>query len=257
MRSVLLAIALACLPLPALSQTEPDSGVPVVHYKAVPQWPKQLLGDKKIPAAWNYYQVSSVAVEKNGNILVLHRGANAILEYKPDGDFVGPWGQVKFESGKVAAYDKKFRTPAISGYQAVYGAAGCTNCGAHSLRVDPQGNVWAIDAPAHAVYKMDPSGRVVMTLGTPGKPGMTDKNFYLPTDIGFAPNGDLVVTDGYGNARAVRFTADGRYLGQFGKRGNGPGEFQLPHAVVIDKQGRIYVSDRDNKRVLVFDAQGK
>ena len=73
-----------------------------------------------------------------------------------------------------------------------------------------------------------------MTLGTRGKPGMTDHNFYLPTDIAFAPNGELVVTDGYGNARMVRFSQDGKFLGQFGKRGNGPGQFQLPHNVVID-----------------------
>lgn len=260
MRSALLLVAgLACLPLATHAQPQDadPSGVPVVHYKAVPQWPKLLFGDKKIPAAWNYYQVTSVAVEKNGNVLVLHRGRNAILEYKANGDFIGPWGEAKFESGKVAAYDKKYRTPDISGYQAVYGAAGCTNCGAHMLRVDAQGNVWAVDAPAHAIYKMNPSGKVVMTLGTPGKPGMTQKNFYLPTDIAFAPNGELVVTDGYGNPRVARFTADGRFLGQFGKRGNGPGEFQLPHSVVIDRQGRIYVSDRDNQRVEVFDSSGR
>jgi DNA-binding beta-propeller fold protein YncE len=96
-----------------------------------------------------------------------------------------------------------------------------------------------------------------MTLGTKGKPGMTAHNFYLPTDIAFAPNGELVVSDGYGNARIVRFSADGRLLGEFAHRGNGPGEFQLPHNVVIDGRGRIYVADRDNERVEVFDAAGK
>ena len=75
----------------------------MVHYKAVPQWPKPLLGDKGVPAPWNYWQVSSVAVEKNGNILVLHRGDDPILEYKPDGELIGPWGEVKFGHGKVGA----------------------------------------------------------------------------------------------------------------------------------------------------------
>jgi DNA-binding beta-propeller fold protein YncE len=263
MRSVVfLAAGLACLSVPALSQTAPQtapkSDIPVVHYKAVPDWPKTVMGDKGVPtAAWNYWQVTSVAVEKNGNILVMHRGDDPILEYKPDGSLVGPWGEVKFDHGKVAAVAKKDRDPSKSGYQATYGVGGCSNCGAHEVRVDPQGNVWAVDAPAHIIYKMNPSGHVVMTLGTKGKPGMTAHNFYLPTDIAFAPNGELVVSDGYGNARIMRFSADGKLLGEFGHRGNGPGEFQLPHNVVIDAHGRIYVSDRDNQRVEVFDATGK
>ena len=259
MRSVLLlAASLACLSLPAISQPAPQPDIPVVHYKAVPDWPRTLLGDKGVPTVgWNYWQVSSVAVEKNGNILVLHRGDDPIMEYKPNGDFIGTWGEVKFDHGKVAAVAKKDRDLAKSGYQATYGVGGCSNCGAHELRVDPQGNVWAVDAPAHVITKMNPSGHVVMTLGTKGKPGMTAHNFYMPTDIAFASNGDLIVSDGYGNARIVRFSADGRLLSEFGHRGNGPGEFQLPHCVVIDKQGRIYVADRDNQRVEVFDASGK
>ncbi len=79
----------------------------------------------------------------------------------------------------------------------------------------------------------------------------------MPTDIAFAPNGELVVADGYGNARIVRFTAEGKFIGQFGSRGNGPGQFQLPHNLVIDKNGLIYVSDRENRRVEIFDARGK
>jgi DNA-binding beta-propeller fold protein YncE len=258
MRSVLLAASLIVLPLPALTQTAAD--IPVVHYKAVPDWPPPLKGDKHLPAGpWNYWQVSGVAVEKNGNILVMHRGDDPILEYKPNGDFIGPWGEVKFDHGKVMVLTKSDRAsvPNMSGYQAIYGIGGCSNCGAHQLRVDPAGNVWAVDAPAHVIYKMNPAGHVVMTLGTKGKPGMTDHNFYMPTDIAFAPNGELIVTDGYGNARIMRFSADGRLLGQFGRRGNGPGEFQLPHSVVVDRQGRIYVSDRDNERVEVFDGSGK
>jgi DNA-binding beta-propeller fold protein YncE len=252
---LLLAVALTTLPLAALSQ--PD--IPVVHYKAVPQWPKPATGDKGLPAGpWNYWQVSGVAVAKNGNILVLHRGDYPILEYKPNGDFVGPWSDFKFDGGKVMPMTAAVRRPPdSSGYQAVYGPAGCSNCGAHELRVDPDGNVWAVDATAHVIVKMSPQGRVLMTLGTRGKPGMTERNFYLPTDIAFAPNGELIVSDGYGNPRIVRLSADGRFLGQFGHRGNGPGEFQLPHNVVVDKAGRIYVSDRDNQRIEVFDSTGK
>jgi DNA-binding beta-propeller fold protein YncE len=249
-----LAVALTAAPHALLAQ--PD--IPLVHYRAVAEWPKPVLGDKGLPAGpWNYWQVSSVAVEKNGNILVLHRGDYPILEYRPNGDLIGPWGELKFDSGKVMPMRPGDKRPDSSGYQSVYGPAGCSNCGAHELRVDPQGNVWAVDAPAHVIVKMNPSGKVLMTLGTRGKPGMTEHNFYMPTDIAFAPNGELIVSDGYGNARVMRFSSDGRLLGQFGRRGNGPGEFQLPHNVVVDRSGRIYVSDRDNQRVEVFDPSGK
>lgn len=239
-------------PLLANAQSPPS------RYKAVAEWPKPPRGDKGFAAGpWNYWQVPGIAVARNGNILVLHRGEYPILEYRPNGDFIGPFGDVKFDQGKVMFVPKEDRTPAISGYQAVYGPPGCSNCGAHEIRVDPQGNVWVVDAPAHVIYKMNPQGRTIMTLGTKGKAGNTQSSFYMPTDIAFAPTGELVVADGYGNARIMRFSAEGKFLGQFGSRGNGPGQFQLPHNLVIDKQGLIYVSDRENQRVEIFDAQGK
>jgi DNA-binding beta-propeller fold protein YncE len=236
----------------------PGWDAPVLRYQAVSEWPQAALGDKSFPAGpWNYWQVPGVTVEQNGNILVLHRGDDPILEYKPNGDLVGPWGDVKFSQGKIMFVPKEDRTAAISGYQAVHGPSGCSNCGAHMIRTDPAGNIWVVDAPAQIIYKMDPHGRTVMTLGRKGKAGMSADLFYLPTDVAFAPNGDILVGDGYGNARVVRFAADGKYLSQFGERGNGPGQFQLPHNLVIDAAGRIYVTDRDNERVEVFDAHGK
>ena len=261
MRVSHLAFLLLALPMAAFAQPA-DDGIPVIHYKAVPEWPKPLIGDKDLPAGpWNYIQVTSVAVKKDGNILVMHRGDDPVLEYKPNGDFVGPFGDVKFSHGKVMPMQKdvaaKGRTPDMSGYQAVYGAAGCSNCGAHEIRVDPEGNVWVVDAPGQIITKMNATGRTLMTLGTRDKRGKTNNTFYLPTDIAFAPNGELIVTDGYGNDRVMRFTKEGKYLGEFGTRGNGPGQFQLPHNAVVDAKGLIYVSDRDNQRVEVFDSTGK
>jgi hypothetical protein len=261
-RSLASVLCLLCSASVALCQqthaAEPGWEASVLNYKLVPEWPKPALGDKGFPAGpWNYWQVPGVTVEQNGNVLVLHRGDDAILEYKPNGDLIGPWGDVKFSQGKIMFVPKEDRTAAISGYQAVYGPSGCSNCGAHEIRTDPAGNIWVVDAPGQVIYKLTAQGRTILTLGAKGKAGMTAGTFYLPTDVAFAPNGDIVVSDGYGNARIVRFTAEGKYLSQFGRRGNGPGQFQLPHNVVIDAKGRIYVTDRDNQRVEVFDADGK
>jgi DNA-binding beta-propeller fold protein YncE len=257
MRRLGFLVAALLMTFPAALSAQ-DSGIPLLKYARVPDWPAPPVGDKGIHShLWSYWAVTSVAVEANGNILVMHRGDDPILEYKPDGTFIGPWGDVHFSHGKVIGVFANERTPEMSGYQALYGYAGCSNCGAHEIRVDPEGNVWVVDAPGQVITKLDAKGHTIMTLGTRDKPGKTATNFYLPTDIAFAPNGELVVSDGYGNARVVRFSHDGGYLGEFGSRGNGPGQFQLPHNVVIDRQGRLYVADRDNQRVEVFDAQGK
>ena len=96
-----------------------------------------------------------------------------------------------------------------------------------------------------------------MRLGTRGVSGTSATTFNLPTDVAFAPDGDIYVTDGYGSARVVKYLSDGKYLLQWGRRGTGPGEFGLPHNLVADAQGRVYVSDRDNQRIEVFDANGK
>ena len=168
-----------------------------------------------------------------------------------------PWGDGTFSEGKVAAIPQSYWTADKSHYSAVYGPAGCSSCGAHSVRVDPQGNLWFIDASGHSLYKTTPDGKEIMRLGTKGVAGTGNTTFNLPTDIAFAPNGDLYVTDGYGGARVVKFSADGKFLLQWGKRGTGPGEFGLPHNLVVDAKGRVYVTDRDNQRVQVFESNGR
>jgi DNA-binding beta-propeller fold protein YncE len=125
------------------------------------------------------------------------------------------------------------------------------------VRVDPEHNVWVIDATGQVIYKSDPQGKILMTLGEKGVAGAGHNNYNLPTDVGFAPNGDFYVTDGYASARVVKFSHDGKYLLEWGSRGKGPGQFELPHNVVVDKQGRVYVTDRENRRIEVFDGNGK
>jgi DNA-binding beta-propeller fold protein YncE len=222
-------------------------------------WPIEATSVAGFPAGpWNFIQVAAVAATTRGNILVLHRGAQPIMEFEPSGKFVRGWGDGMFSEGKVVFVPVPNRSPSRSNFSAVYGPAGCTSCGAHSVRVDPQGNIWLVDAPGQVVYKMDPQGKdVLMLLGQKGVTGTGHNSFNLPTDVAFAPNGDIYVSDGYGSARVVKFSRDGKYLLEFGKRGMGPGEFGLPHNVVVDSQGRVYVTDRDHSRVEVFDSNGK
>jgi DNA-binding beta-propeller fold protein YncE len=244
----------------------PNSGAnaPLLNYKLV-NWPQEAKSAAGFDAGpWNFIQVSSLAVHPNGNILVLHRGAHPVIEFDQAGKYIRSWGDGLFSFGKVAAIPAKDRGkpdgtagPAGAGYSAVYGPAGCDSCGAHTIRTDPNGNLWIVDAPGHVIYKTDGQGKILMQLGTKGVSGLGPRNFNLPTDIAFAANGDIYVSDGYANARIVKFTKDGKYLLQFGKRGTGPGEFGLPHNVQVDAKGRVYVSDRENQRVEVFDGKGE
>jgi DNA-binding beta-propeller fold protein YncE len=192
---------------------------PAMQYNADAEWPT-------LPPGWNFGETVGVAVDGKGHVYVFHRGKNPIMEFSPDGRLVRSWGEGMFIR-------------------------------AHSIRVDPEGNIWTVDNDTHQVLKMDPSGRVRMVLGRYGTSGETDELFNQPTDVGFGPNGEIYVTDGYGNSRVVKFSKQGRYVTAWGKPGTGEGEFDAPHAVVVDQQGRVYVGDRENYRVQIFDADGK
>lgn len=227
------------------------------QYQLVPDWPNAPRSAAGTPSAWNFIQVPGVAVGKAGDVLVLHRGAHPVMVFDAKGKLLRTWGDGLFSEGKVMAVAPGDRAAGASAYSAVYGPAGCTACGVHAVRVDSAGNTWVVDATAHVVYKFGADGKVLLQLGQKGKPGLSRTNFNLPTDVAFAANGDIYVSDGYGNPRVVKYGRDGKYLLEWGKRGSGPGEFQLPHNVVVDGSGRVYVTDRDNRRVQVFDGNGK
>ena len=131
----------------------------------------------------------------------------------------------------------------------------------HGIRVDREGYLWTIDGEDNVVYKMDLSqnNKVVLTLGKRGVTGDNESHdtFNRPTDIAFAPNGDFFITDGYGNSRVAKFSKDGRFIRTWGSKGTAPGQFNLPHSIVIDSRNRVIVGDRTNKRVQVFDLDGK
>jgi peptidylamidoglycolate lyase len=123
---------------------------------------------------------------------------------------------------------------------------------------DRERHIWLIDDGGHQVFKFTHDGKkLLMTLGEKNKPGNDKTHFNRPTDIAFLPNGDFYVSDGYVNTRVVKFSSDGNYLFEWGKPGAGPGEFNLVHAITIDSQNRIYVADRTNSRVQIFDLNGK
>lgn len=192
---------------------------PAMQYAVDAEWPT-------LPPGWNFGETAGVAVDGKGHVYVFHRGENPIMEFAPDGRLVRSWGEGMFIR-------------------------------AHAIRVDPEGNIWTVDNDTHQVLKMDPSGRVRMVLGRHGQSGETDELFNRPTDVAFGPNGEIYVSDGYGNSRVVKFSKQGRYITAWGKPGKGEGEFDTPHAVAVDQQGRVYVGDRENYRVQIFDADGK
>src|SRR5262245_15136033 len=188
-------------------------------YRVVPGWPQ-------LPADVELGPVSAVATDSADRVHVLHRGKRPVLVFDRDGKFLRAWG------------DEHLKTP-------------------HGLRIDGDENVWITDIGNHQVMKFDARGKLLLALGEKGKPGDTPDRFARPTDVAVAPGGEFYVSDGYDNSRVLKFSRDGKLLKQWGKKGSGPGEFNLPHAIVLDKKGRVYVGDRENNRIQVFDGDGK
>ena len=137
---------------------------------------------------------------------------------------------------------------------------------AHAVRVDSKDNIWAVDEGSNMVIKFNPEGRVAMTMGRrpeptdavvsappldPANPGKYI--FNRPTDVGWDPDGNIFVTDGYGNFRIVKYDKNGRFIAQAGARGSAPGQLNLPHSLAMDAKGNAYVADRSNRRIEVFD----
>lgn len=127
----------------------------------------------------------------------------------------------------------------------------------HGLTVDKNNNVWVTDVLLHQVFKFSHEGELLMKLGVPKTPGNDSLHFNLPTDVAIADDGSFYVSDGYGNSRIVRFSASGKYLFEWGKRGNKSGEFNTPHGIALDRSGDVYVADRENNRIQIFNPDGK
>jgi len=127
----------------------------------------------------------------------------------------------------------------------------------HGLTVGPDDNVWITDVALQQVYKFSHDGRLLLTIGERGVAGADASHFDRPTKVAVATDGSFYVSDGYRNSRVVKFAPDGRFLREWGTRGTGPGQFDLPHGIAVDARGRVYVADRGNARVQVFDDTGR
>jgi hypothetical protein len=141
----------------------------------------------------------------------------------------------------------------------------------HGITIAPDDSVWCVDDAGHSVRKFTPDGELLLTLGenagTPSDSGYDGSNlttitrgarpFNRPTNLAVAPNGDLYVSDGYGNARVHRFSPSGQLLGSWGEPGTGPGQFMLPHGIAVDATGNVLVCDRESDRIQVFTADGR
>lgn len=126
----------------------------------------------------------------------------------------------------------------------------------HGLTVDHEGNLWLTDVGLHQVFKCTPEGKTLLALGEARVPGKDHTHFNLPTDVAVLADGSFYVSDGYKNTRVMKFSAEGKFEFEWGAKGKGTGEFNLPHGIAVDAQGRVIVCDRENERLQVFDAQG-
>ncbi len=175
-------------------------------------------------------ETSAVAADGKGQVVVMTRVAPHVRVFTTDGKFVKSWGE-----------------------QGTFGMA-------HSVHFDREGNIWAADPIWHVVHKFNTDGNVLLTLGQKQAAGdNTSKDrFNQPNFVAFGPTGDVFVSDGYINSRIVQFTKEGKFVRIIGgTKGSGPGQLQLPHGVAVDSNGRVLVSDSDNKRISVFDKDGK
>lgn len=188
-------------------------------YKVDTSWPAQ-----EPPYAWE--AMAGIAVDGDGFVWTLNRGEMPVQVYDAKGKLVRQWGQ------------GLFRSP-------------------HQLSIGPQGHIWIADSHSHVVHKFTKGGEKLLTIGIPDEPGEDDKRLKMPTDVVETTSGDIFISDGYRNNRVVHCDAKGKFVKTIGELGVAPGEFSLPHSIAIDSKGRLYVADRNNSRIQVFNQDGE
>ncbi|MDE3076763.1 MAG: hypothetical protein KGJ86_15205, partial [Chloroflexota bacterium] len=184
----------------------------------------------KLPDGWSFVEVSGVAVDSQDNAYVLCRGEHPVIVLDKHGGFVRSFGEGEF------------------------------NRRAHGIHVSPDDFVYTVNDDQHCIKKYTREGKLVATFGKEydAAPKWSGHPFNRPTNMAVSPKtGDVYVTDGYGNARVHRYAPDGQHLASWGSPGCAPGEFQVPHNVVVDRDENVFVTDRENNRVQLFDRDGQ
>ncbi|ETX07433.1 MAG: hypothetical protein ETSY2_11250 [Candidatus Entotheonella gemina] len=183
----------------------------------------------KLPDGWSFKEVAAVAVDAHDNVYAFNRGEHPMMIFDRDGNFLRSWGEGIFPR-------------------------------AHGLTLAPDDTLFCTDDGDHTVRKCTLDGKVLFTLGISGKPApfMSGNPFNRCTHVAIDPrNGDFYISDGYGNARVHKYAPEGQLLFSWGESGTGPGQFNIAHNIATDKDGWVYVADRENHRIQVFDANGK
>jgi sugar lactone lactonase YvrE len=193
----------------------------------------------KLPNGWSCNEVVGVATDSSDRVFAFNRGEHPVIVFDRGGKFLYSWGE-----GIIVR--------------------------AHGIHISLDDAVYLTDDRDHTVRKFTVEGKLLATLGTRGvcsDTGCENSDyrtikraagpFNQPTNLALAPDGSVFVTDGYGNARVHKFTADGRLIRSWGEPGTKPGQFNLPHGIAVDRSSRVYVADRENSRVQIFDAEGR
>lgn len=203
------------------------------QHEVVPDWPR-------LPEGLVLGLCAGVGVDAQNRVFVFHRSGRKWSNPFPKEPIKEPTVSI-FDgvTGKLLATwgENRFIMP-------------------HGLTIDSGGHVWLTDVGLHQVFQCTPEGKVLLTLGEAGVPGADAQHFNLPTDVAVLADGSFYVSDGYKNTRVVKFSATGEFEFQWGIKGRGDGEFNLPHGIAIDSQGRVIVCDRENERLQLFDARG-
>lgn len=192
------------------------------EYEVQPGW-------GALPGGWEWGWICGVACDTQDRVYVFSRSAHPLVVFDRDGNFLTSWGEE------------------------LYGPQN-----AHGIYIDSQDQLWTTEWLGHCVRKLTRAGELLMTLGTPGVPAAQDGDpFNRPTDAALSSKGELFISDGYGNARVHKYTGDGRLLKSWGRPGSGPGEFNLSHCVRLDRFDRVWVCDRENRRIQIFTEEGE
>jgi hypothetical protein len=204
-----------------------------IQYSVIESW-------EQLPKGWAHRDVAGVAVDQEDRVYLICRGDHPVIIYDQQGNFKRSWGEGEFS----------YRT--------------------HGIYVAPNGTIFCTDDGNHTVRQFTPDGRLLMTMGvlnTPSDTGYDGKNvtsikrggppFNRPTNVAIGVNGDIYISDGYGNARVHVFSPKGELKRSWGEPGNGPGQFYLPHGIAVDAAGLVYVCDREADRIQIFTPDGE